>query len=59
MMWAEVQSVAQIIVSRVLNSLPEGVVIALFAAAMLRFLPKQNSGTRFAVWFVALLSETT
>ena len=38
------------------NSLPEGILIALFAAAMLRLLPRQNSGTRFAVWFVALLS---
>jgi beta-lactamase regulating signal transducer with metallopeptidase domain len=56
MMWPQLQSVSQIIVGRVLNSLPEGVFIALFAAAMLRLLPRQNSGTRFAVWFVALLA---
>jgi bla regulator protein blaR1 len=56
MMWPPLQAVAQIVVGRVLNSLPEGVFIALFAGTMLRLLPRQNSGTRFAVWFVALLA---
>jgi hypothetical protein len=56
MIWPQLQTVAQIIVGRVLNSLPEGVFIALFAGMMLRLLPRQNSGTRFAVWFVALLA---
>jgi beta-lactamase regulating signal transducer with metallopeptidase domain len=56
MMWPQVQTVAQIIIARFLNSLPEGVLLALFTAAMLRLLPRQNSGTRFAVWFVALLA---
>jgi Zn-dependent protease with chaperone function len=56
MMWPHLQNIAQIVIGRVLNSLPEGVLIALFAWAMLRFLPRQNSGTRFAVWFVALLA---
>ncbi|MGA9543168.1 MAG: M56 family metallopeptidase [Candidatus Sulfotelmatobacter sp.] len=41
---------------RILNSLPEGVLVALFAWVTLRLLPRQNSGTRFAVWFVALLA---
>ncbi len=50
------QAVAEIWVGRVLNSLPAGLVIALFAWMVLRFLPRQNSGTRFAVWFVALLT---
>ena len=45
---------AQPVIGRVLHSLPEGILIALFAWAVLRILPKQNSGTRFAVWFVAL-----
>jgi len=40
----------------VINSLPEGLLIALFAWAVLRFLPKQNSRTRFAVWSLALLT---
>jgi len=56
MMWPQLQSIAQIVIGRVLNSLPEGGLIALFAWGMLRLLPRQNSGTRFAVWFVALLA---
>src|SRR5271168_1273043 len=54
--WPELQSVAQIAISRVLNSLPEALLIVLFAGVMLRLLRRQNSGTRFAVWFVALLA---
>jgi hypothetical protein len=56
MMWPELQSVAQAAVGRILNTLPEGLLVALCAWAMLRLLPRQNSGTRFAVWFVALLT---
>src|SRR5208282_5188441 len=56
MIWPQLQSVAQMAIGRTLNSLPEGVLIALFAGGMLRFLRRQNSGTRFAVWFVALLA---
>ncbi len=56
MMWPQLQTVAQLAIGRILNSLPEGLLIALFAGLMLRFLPRQNSGTRFAVWFLALLS---
>jgi beta-lactamase regulating signal transducer with metallopeptidase domain len=47
---------AQLAIERVVHSLPEGILIALFAWALLRLLPKQNSGTRFGVWFVALLA---
>jgi len=54
-MWPQLQTVAEIAIARILNSLPEGLLIALFGWAMLRLLPRQNSGTRFAVWFVALL----
>lgn len=43
-------------IQRVINSLPEGLLIAFFAWAVLRVLPKQNSRTRFAVWFLALLA---
>ncbi len=56
MMWPQLQSVADLAIARVLNSLPEGLLITLFAWMMLHLLPRQNSGTRFAVWFVALLS---
>ncbi|MGA6987555.1 MAG: M56 family metallopeptidase [Terriglobales bacterium] len=50
------QTVAQVSVERILNVLPEGFLIAAFAWALLRILRRQNSGTRFAVWFLALLS---
>ncbi len=43
-------------VQSVLNSFPEGILIALFAWTALHLLPKQNSRTRFAVWFLALLA---
>jgi beta-lactamase regulating signal transducer with metallopeptidase domain len=56
MMGPQLQTIAQIAIGRVLNSLPAGLLIALFATGMLRLLPRQNSGTRFAVWFVALLA---
>ena len=53
---ASAEAWAQIAIERVIHSLPEGLLIALFAWAVLRVLPKQNSRTRFAVWFVALLT---
>jgi Zn-dependent protease with chaperone function len=56
MIWPQLQTVAQMAIGRTLNSLPEGVLIALLAGGMLRLLRRQNSGTRFAVWFVALLA---
>ena len=56
MSWLPLQNVAQISVERILNALPEGFLVALFAWALLRVLRRQNSGTRFAVWFLALLT---
>jgi beta-lactamase regulating signal transducer with metallopeptidase domain len=47
---------AQLAVERVFNSLPEGLLIALCAWLLLRLMGRQNSGTRFAVWFLALAS---
>src|ERR1700744_2456504 len=47
---------SQLAVERVLNSLPEGLLIALGAWLLLRVMGRQNSGTRFAVWLVALAS---
>ena len=48
--------VAQMSVERLLNGLAEGMVIALFAWLLLRVIGRRNSGTRFAVWFCALLA---
>ncbi|QNI34271.1 M56 family metallopeptidase [Alloacidobacterium dinghuense] len=56
MNWFAMQSVAQVAVERVVNSLPEGILVALFAWLLLRLIGRQNSGTRFAVWFMALLA---
>jgi beta-lactamase regulating signal transducer with metallopeptidase domain len=56
MMSPQLQTIIQIAVGHILNSLPEGLLIAIFAWIVLRFLPRQNAGTRFAVWFVALLA---
>jgi bla regulator protein blaR1 len=48
--------VAQMSVERLLNGVAEGTVIALFAWLLLRVMGHRNSGTRFAVWFCALLA---
>jgi len=50
-----IQALAQVAIGSLLNSLPEGLLIALFAWGTLHLLPKQNARTRFAVWFLALL----
>lgn len=49
------QNFAQIAVERVLNSLPEGLLLAGCAWLLLRLLGRQNAGTRFAVWLVTLV----
>lgn len=56
MMLIELQNLAQIAIVRVLNSVPEGILIAVITWITLRLLPRQNSRTRFAVWFLALLT---
>src|SRR5271166_5102321 len=55
-LYLSLQAVAQVSIERIVNALPEGILIALFAWMLLRVLRKQNSGTRFAVWFLALLT---
>ncbi len=50
------QTIAEMFVERVTNSMLEGVAIALFAWILLRVLGRQNSSTRFAVWFSAILA---
>ena len=49
-------AIAQTSAERMLNSLAAGVVIALFAGALLWLAGRRNSGTRFAVWFSALVA---
>jgi len=59
MMPLHIQALAQVAIASLLNSLPQGLMVAMFAWATLRLVPKQNSGTRFAVWFLALLAVAT
>ena len=51
-----VQPLVQFGAERALNSIPAGLLIAAIAWLLLRLVGKQNSGTRFAVWFAALLA---
>jgi hypothetical protein len=52
----DLQTLAQLASERLLNCAVEGIGIALLAWALLRVMGRQNSGTRFAVWFSALLA---
>ncbi len=56
MIFSSFQMLAQLGVERVVNSLPAGLLIALFVWLLLRITGKHGSGTRFAVWFLALLA---
>jgi bla regulator protein blaR1 len=47
---------ARMLAERMLNSMIEGIAIALFAWLLLRMVGRRNSSTRFAVWFSALLA---
>ncbi len=48
------ERLAEGVVAHALNSLPEGLLIALCAWMLLRLMSRANAGTRFAVWLVAL-----
>jgi beta-lactamase regulating signal transducer with metallopeptidase domain len=50
------QIFAQTFAERMLNTMVEGCAIALFAWLLLRWLGRQSSSTRFAVWFSALVA---
>jgi beta-lactamase regulating signal transducer with metallopeptidase domain len=50
------QGITEIVAERALNSIPAGLLIASLAWAGLRAFKKQDSGIRFAVWFLALLA---
>jgi beta-lactamase regulating signal transducer with metallopeptidase domain len=49
------QTIATLSVGRMLNWIVVGIAMALFAEILLRLARRRNSGTRFAVWFSALL----
>jgi beta-lactamase regulating signal transducer with metallopeptidase domain len=54
--WAHLQALVQVCTGAMLNCIGAGLLLALFAWIVVRFLGRQNSGTRFAVWFVSLLA---
>src|SRR5947209_5722692 len=50
-----IHAIAELSAARLLNSLAEGLFVAVLAWVLLRVLGRQNSGTRFAIWFSALV----
>jgi len=52
----ELQAIAQMSATQIVSCLLEGTLIALIAALVLRLSPRQSSGTRFVVWFSALMA---
>ena len=50
------QPLAQVFAETMLNSIVQGIAIALFGWMSLRLLGRQNASTRFAVWFCALIA---
>ena len=54
MMAPELQTLARIFIERLLNTAAEGVALVSLVWVALRLVSRQNSGTRFAIWFSAL-----
>lgn len=52
----QLQALAQMFAERMLNSMVQDIAIAVFVWMLLRLLDRQNSSTRFAVWFAALIA---
>jgi len=52
----DLQTLAQVFTGRLLNTAAEGVGIVALVCVVLRLMGRQNSGTRFAIWFSALLA---
>jgi beta-lactamase regulating signal transducer with metallopeptidase domain len=52
----DLQSLAQLFTERLLNTAAEGIVFAGLVWVLLRLIGRQNSGTRFVIWFSALLT---
>jgi beta-lactamase regulating signal transducer with metallopeptidase domain len=50
------QTLAQFFTERLLNTALEGLILAGLVWVMFRLVAQQNSGTRFAIWFSALLA---
>jgi len=59
MITPELQVFAQVFAERLLNTAVEGVVLVGMVCLLLRIIGRQNSGTRFAIWLVALVALVT
>ena len=55
----DLQFLAQLFTGRLLNTAAEGIVLAGLVWVLLRLIGRQNSGTRFVIWFSALLAIVT
>ncbi len=55
----DLQSLAQVFTGRLLNTAAEGIVLVGLVWVLLRLIGRQNSGTRFVIWFSALLAIVT
>ena len=55
-MTSGLHAIAELIALRFADSLAEGALVCLLAAMVLRFTPRHNAATRFAVWFSALVA---
>jgi beta-lactamase regulating signal transducer with metallopeptidase domain len=55
----DLQSLAQLFTGRLLNTAAEGIVLAGLVWVLVRLIGRQNSGTRFVIWFSALLAIVT
>ena len=53
---ATLQSLMQVLIEQQLNAAAAGIFLAFFLWALLRLISRQNSGTRFALWFSTLLA---
>jgi len=55
-MTGALQTIAQLSSARIVDCLLDGTIVALFAGLVSRLFHRQSSGTRFAVWFTALMT---
>ncbi len=55
----DLQSLAQLFTGQLLNTAAEGIVLAGLVWVLLRLIGRQNSGTRFVIWFSVLLAIVT
>jgi len=56
MIGAILQNLVQVFIERQMNTAAAGILLAFLVWALLRLIGRQNSGTRFAIWFSALLT---